>query len=301
MSDAEPSAVVPRTPSPVPVSGPPTVAPVAAFTVDVEDWYQSSVDFDAPISNRVVGNVDRIVALLDEHGVKGTFFVQGLVARRFPGLVQRLAAEGHEVQSHGHTHRPLFGMDPAALRAELQAGRKSVEDAASLAVTAFRAPDFSIVQKNLWALQVLAEEGFRVDSSVFPVRTRRYGISGWKVEPQRLRFPGGTELLEVPVATWGRGRLRLPAGGGGYFRLLPLPALVAALRSCIVSGRPPVVYFHPYEFNRRELDDFRGRVSWPRRLHQGIGRKALEGRVRGVLRAVRFGRLDRVLRTWGLA
>ncbi len=300
MSDAQPGAVLPGTPAPVlrPSAG---AAPLAAFTVDVEDWYQSSFDFDAPISDRVVGNVDRLVALLDEHDVKGTFFVQGLVARRFPSLVQRLVAEGHEVQSHGHTHRPLFGMDRAALRDELDAGRKSVEDAAGRAVTAFRAPDFSIVQENLWALQVLAEEGFRVDSSVFPVRTRRYGISGWKVEPQRLRFPGGTELLEVPVAAWGRGRFRLPAGGGGYFRLLPLTVLAAALKSCIAGGRPPVVYFHPYEFNSRELDEFRGEISWPWRFHQGLGRKALEARVRGVLRAVRFGRLDEVLRNWGLA
>lgn len=278
-----------------------SVAPLAAFTVDVEDWYQSSFDFDAPISGRVVDNVHRVLALLDEHAVKGTFFVQGLVARRFPELVQRLAAEGHEVQSHGHTHRPLFGMDRTALRAELDAARKSVEDAAGLAVTAFRAPDFSIVRGNLWALEVLAEEGFHVDSSVFPVKTRRYGISGWKLEPQRLRFPGGAELLEVPVAAWGRGRFRLPAGGGGYFRLLPLPALVGALRSCLSAGRPPVVYFHPYEFNRRELDDFRGEISWSRRFHQGLGRTALERRVRGILAAVKFGRLDQVLRTWGLA
>ncbi len=278
-----------------------TGSPVAAFTVDVEDWYQSSFDFDAPISDRVVGNVQRLLGLLDAHGVKATWFVQGLVARRFPSLVRTLVDEGHEVQSHGHTHRPLFHMDRAALRAELDAARKSVEDASGQAVTAFRAPDFSIVRDNLWALEVLADSGFRVDSSVFPVRTRRYGIAGWQLGPQQLEFPGGARLLEIPVAAWEAGRFRVPTGGGGYFRLLPLPALVGALRSCVARGRPPVLYFHPYEFNSRELDEFRDRVPWPVRFHQGFGREALTRRVRGVLEALPFGRLDAVLAAGGLA
>jgi polysaccharide deacetylase family protein (PEP-CTERM system associated) len=275
--------------------------PLAAFTVDVEDWYQSSFDFDAPISRRVVDNVERVVGFLDEHALKGTFFVQGLVARRFPALVRGLAEAGHEVQSHGHTHRPLYEMDRVALRAELRAARQSVEDALGAPVTAFRAPDFSIVRENLWALEVLVEEGFCVDSSVFPIRTSRYGIAGWNLAPQRLDFAEGRQLLEVPVAVWEGGPFRVPAGGGGYFRLLPLPVLVAALRSCISRGRPPVLYFHPYEFNSKELEGFRDRVPWRIRVHQGLGREALARRVRGVLQAIPFGRLDAVLAAWGIS
>ncbi|MEP6993947.1 MAG: polysaccharide deacetylase family protein [Acidobacteriota bacterium] len=272
----------------------------AAFTVDVEDWYQSTVDADAAISEQVVGNVDRVLALLDEHGVKGTFFVQGLVAVRFPALVQRLVAQGHEVQSHGHTHRPLFRMDREELRRELDSARKSVEDAGGTSVTAFRAPDFSILRENLWALEVLAEEGFRVDSSIFPLRTARYGIRGWKAEPERFRFSGGAELVEAPVACVGRGDLRLPVGGGGYFRLLPLAVLAGSLRWCVENRRPPVLYFHPYEFNARELDSYRDRVSWSLRLHQGLGREALVRKVHAVLRMLPFGRLDRVLQASGV-
>ncbi len=274
--------------------------PVAAFTVDVEDWYQSSYDPRAAISERVSDNVERVLAVLEEHAVKATFFVQGMVARRFPGMVQRLVALGHEVQSHGDTHRPLFEMDRAGLRRELEAARKSVADAAGCEVTAFRAADFSIRNENLWALEEIAAQGFRVDSSVFPVRLRRYGIAGWASGPQRLRFAGGGELLEVPVATWGEGRLRLPVGGGGYFRLLPLALLLRGLRACIERGRPPVVYCHPYEFNSDELDGYRGRVPWSVRFQQGLGRRALAARMRGVLGALPFGRLDAVLRTWGL-
>ncbi len=275
--------------------------PLAALTVDVEDWYQATVDFDAPISERVVANVDRLLGLLDDCGVKGTFFVQGLVALRFPDLVRRLAAEGHEVQSHGHSHRPLFGMDREALRLELDAARKSVEDAAGVAVSSFRAPDFSILQENLWALDVLAETGFRVDSSIFPIPMRRYGIAGWSCAPTRLRLAGGAELLEVPVSTWGSGRLRVPIGGGGYARLLPLAVLERGLRSCVAAGRPPVVYCHPYEFNADELDAYRDRVPWTLRLHQGLGRRALVRRMRGLFAAMPFGRLDEVLGAWGLA
>lgn len=276
-------------------------APLAAFTVDVEDWYQSTVDFDAAVSERVVKNVDRLLRLLDECGVKGTFFVQGLVARRFPQLVRQLLAEGHEVQSHGYSHRPLFGMDRPTLRRELEAARRSVEDAGGSAVTAFRAPDFSIVSENLWALDLIAQAGFLVDSSVFPVKTRRYGISGWACGPQRLRLDGGAELLEVPVATWGSGRVRLPIGGGGYFRLLPAAILTRGLRSCLAAGRPPVVYLHPYEFNEDEPAEYRDRVAWSLRAHQGLGRRALVLRLRRLFREFSFGRLDRVLAARGLA
>ena len=272
----------------------------AAFTVDVEDWYQSSVDFDAAVSERVVGNVDRVVALLDECGVKGTFFVQGLVAEAFPGMVQRLVSEGHEVQSHGYSHRPLFEMDRTTLQKELERGRKSVEDAAGRPVTAFRAGDFSILRSNLWALEVLAEQGFRVDSSIFPVRMRRYGIEDWESGPQRMRFPNGAEILEVPVSSWGDGNLRIPVGGGGYFRLLPLAILRRGLRS-VARRQPVVVYCHPYEFNSRELADYRDLVPWRLRLHQGVGRNALMRRVRELFAALPFGRLDRVLEGWGLA
>jgi polysaccharide deacetylase family protein (PEP-CTERM system associated) len=282
-------------PSIVPASG-----PLAAFTIDVEDWYQSSVDFDAPISERVVGNVDRVLALLDAHDVKATFFTQGLVAMRFPDLVRRLLAQGHEVQSHGHTHRPLFRMNRAELRAELDTARKSVEDAGGVRVTAFRAPDFSILRENLWALDALAEAGFEVDSSVFPVSTPRYGIRGWTAEPERLRLPEGGTLLEAPVACSGR-TVRLPVGGGGYFRLLPLSVLRRSLQWCVANRRPPVLYFHPYEFNAGEISTYGDRISWSVRMHQGLGRDALIRKVHAMLAVLPFGRLDRVLAAWGFA
>ena len=266
-----------------------------AFTVDVEDWYQSCVDYDAPISERVVGNMETLLGLLDEWRVKGSFFVQGRV---FPRLVRSLVDQGHEVQSHGYSHRPLWGMSRSELREELRRAKQTVEDAAGQEVTAFRAQDFSIGTDNLWALEMLAEVGFQLDSSIFPMRSRNYGIANWELDPHYLVF-NGSRLLEVPVAIWARRPVRIPVAGGGYFRVLPRFLLERGLRAIEASGRPAIVYFHPYEFSMNELDSYPG-ISRRTRLSQGVGRGALAGRLRSVLTNFKFGRMDDVLKAWGV-
>jgi polysaccharide deacetylase family protein (PEP-CTERM system associated) len=293
------SSTNPQVPTLAPVTRP-AGEEVSAFTVDVEDWYQSCVDFDAPITGRVVKNVETILEVLDECGVKGTFFIQGRVAETFPNLPELLVAEGHEVQSHGYSHRPLFAMSRSELREELERARATVEDASGTSVTAFRAQDFSIVRENLWALDVLADVGFEVDSSIFPMRAGRYGIAGWPVGPHFLSTANGGRILEVPVAVWARGSWRFPVAGGGYFRLLPRPFLERGLQSIVASGRPAVVYCHPYEFSTNELADYRGQVSRHLRLSQNLGRAGFAGRIRKLLRALHFGRFDEVLEAWGL-
>jgi polysaccharide deacetylase family protein (PEP-CTERM system associated) len=281
---------------PVPLTPPPAGAPVHAFTVDVEDWYQSTIDYDAPISERVVRNTDRILELLDDAGIRGTFFVQGRVAETFPHMVAGLVAAGHEVQSHGHSHRPLFEMDRHALREELERAKATVEDAAGTPVTAFRAQDFSILATNLWAIEALVDVGFTVDSSVFPIRGPRYGIRGWPVAPHRLSV-NGASLLEAPVAVWARGPVRLPVAGGGYFRVLPRGALERAISSIGDSGRPAIVYCHPYEFAPGELAGH-PELGWRLRRSQGLGRGAFAARMRALLRRLSFGPLGEVLEAW---
>jgi polysaccharide deacetylase family protein (PEP-CTERM system associated) len=279
---------------------PPADAPRNAFTVDVEDWYQSCVDYDAPITERVVRNVDRIVAVLDDCGIKGTFFVQGKVAEAFPGMVESLVAQGHEVQSHGYSHRPLHAMNRAELWHELDRAKKSVEDAAGTRVTAFRAQDFSIHARNLWAFDVLAEVGFETDSSIFAMKSRHYGIANWHVEPHYLVLPGGARILEIPVALWSVAGLRVPVAGGGYFRLLPRRLIERGLRSIGGESRPAILYCHPYEFNASELGEYRN-VSRRLRASQGIGRRTFTTRMRTMLPRFAFGRMDAVLDAWGLA
>jgi polysaccharide deacetylase family protein (PEP-CTERM system associated) len=291
-------------PFPFEIQDAPLVAPGAAagprnaFTVDVEDWYQSCLDYDAPITERVVRNVDRLLEVLDGCGVKGTFFVQGRVAETFPGLVASLVEQGHEVQSHGYSHRPLYSMDRVELREELERAKQTVEDASGTAVTAFRAQDFSVLARNLWAFEVLAEVGFEVDSSIFPMKSRHYGIAKWPLEPHYL-VSAGARVLEIPVAIWSAGRVRMPVAGGGYFRVLPRGVIERGLRSIAAEGRPAVVYCHPYEFNPYELADYR-QVQWRLRTSQQLGRGSFTERVRALLPKFAFGRLDAVLETWGL-
>lgn len=274
--------------------------PRHAFTVDVEDWYQSCLDYDAPITERVVRNMDHLLGVLDACGVKGTFFVQGRVAETFPELVSGLVADGHEVQSHGYSHRPLYAMDRDELREELTRAKETVEDAAGVEVTAFRAQDFSILADNLWALETLAEVGFEVDSSIFAMRSRHYGIADWPLEPHRVVAGDDASILEVPVAVWPFGPLRVPVAGGGYFRYLPRRVIEHGLRSIEASGRPAIVYCHPYEINPRELRDY-PEVPGRLRFTQGVGRRSFESNLRALMRRFQFGRLADVLRTWSIA
>ena len=285
---------------PCPASEPKRSGPMCAFTVDVEDWYQSSVDFDAPITERVVRNCENLLGLLDQRGIKGTFFVQGMVAQAFPSLVRTFIQQGHEVQSHGHSHRPLYQMNRVELERELEFSRKTVEDAAGVRVTTFRAQDFSIRRDNIWALELVAEAGFQINSSVFAMRTKRYGIAGWPAGPARVRLQNGAILLEAPVAVVRYGAICLPVAGGGYFRLIPQGLLFRALSSIIAIGRPAIVYCHPYEFAPDELDEFRGNVSPLFLQYQRLGRRQFAPRVRYLFDALPFGRMDSVLANWGV-
>jgi polysaccharide deacetylase family protein (PEP-CTERM system associated) len=246
----------------------------------------------------VLRNMARVRAVLDEFDIKGTFFVQGRVAETFPRLLQELLAEGHEIQSHGYSHRPLYKMDRAALRTELEYAIKTVEDACGVRVTAFRAADFSIVQENLWALEVLADCGFEVDSSVFPIKTSRYGVAGWEMSPHRVGFRAGGGILEVPVAIATFGRFKLPVAGGGYFRLLPTVVLERAIHKMLSDGRPVILYCHPYEWTPGEMNELRGRVKPFLAFTQSLGRSAFINRMRHLFSTMPFGRFDRVIAGW---
>jgi polysaccharide deacetylase family protein (PEP-CTERM system associated) len=273
---------------------------LCAFTVDVEDWYQSCIDFDAPITERVVKNTERILAILDRRNIKATFFVQGRVAETFPHLLQHLVAEGHEIQSHGYSHRPVNKMDRKELRLELDLARKTIEDACGVRVTAFRAPDFTVDRENIWALEVLVETGFKVDSSIFPIKTRRYGISGYPTVPHWIQLPNGSGIMEVPVAIWSSGKIRIPVAGGGYIRLIP-GIFLERFFSSMMERQPVIVYCHPYEFNIHELEEYyRMNVSKIFLFSQGFGRIFQERKINYLLQILPFGRFDQVLETWRL-
>lgn len=259
----------------------------AVISVDVEDWPQSTWDRSLPITDRAARNTRRLLDILDELGSKATMFVLGRLAETFPEVVREMHRAGHEIASHGWDHQEVFRLSPEEFREDLRRSKGLLEDLTGQAVTGYRAPDFSIVGANLgWALETLAECGFDYDSSIFPIRGRRYGIEGWPTDPVQVELESGRSILEIPVATYhGLGR-DWPLGGGGYFRLLPgFAARRAAAR--VLRSRPFVLYCHPYEFDPREFREIEHAIPWKLRLHQGLGRSRFEGRFRRFVE--RFG------------
>jgi len=265
------------------------------LSVDVEDWYQSTVDDQADISDAFEANTMRVLEALARHDVHGTFFVLGLAARKAPHVVKAIADAGHEVQSHGYGHRSNFDMDEPGLRDDVVRNKALLEDLIGREVFAYRSPAFSVDERNPWVLDVLAETGHRYDSSIFPTKRPRYGIAGYPPAPRLVTTTRGNRIVEAPVAcfTW-LGR-RIPVGGGGYFRLWPYWFLRKAWRRIEAAGRPGIVYMHPYEYNPQQMDAYRDTVSWRTRLHQGLGRKAFPSKVDRLLADFQFGPMREVL------
>jgi polysaccharide deacetylase family protein (PEP-CTERM system associated) len=265
--------------------GPLAFAP-PVISVDVEDWMQSTYDRDLPLSERAAANSDRMLELLDAAGVQGTMFVLGKFAEAFPEAVRRIHAAGHEIGCHGHGHIEIFRQSRADFSADVTRAKQTLEQIIGEPVRGYRAPDFSIVTRTTWALELLGELGFDYDSSIFPVRHRRYGIPGWPDEPVRVALPSGATIVELPIASLRLLGRNLPVGGGGYHRLLPgLVARTAAAR--VMQRRLFVYYCHPYELDPRELWETEHPIPLRLRLHQGLGR----GRFRK--------RLERFLQKFG--
>lgn len=251
-------------------------------TVDVEDWPQSTWDRSLPITERSRANAENVLDLLASRGRKATLFILGKFAERFPDLVRRMHREGHEIASHGYGHVEIFTQSREEFRQDVQRSKSFLEDAIGEAVVGYRAPDFSIVQSSLWALDVLAELGFRYDSSIYPIAHKRYGIASWPVDPVEVRLQSGASIVELPIATVEVLGRRLPIGGGGYHRLFPWPVIRWSLRRTFRQGRAFVAYCHPYEFDPDELSSLPFAIPRRVKLHQGLGRRQL---------AARFGKM----------
>jgi polysaccharide deacetylase family protein (PEP-CTERM system associated) len=225
---------------------------VNALTIDLEDWRQLAHrkitgQFIRPTAD-VVTETDFLLELLARAGVRATFFVLGNVAEAYPGLICRIDAACHEIASHGLTHTLVYRQSIAEFRAETRRAKALLEDTIGRPVVGYRAAEFSITIRSWSALQVLAEEGFRYDSSVFPIAGRRYGVGSAPLGPHTVTTSGGARIVEFPptAVVWcGR---RWPIAGGGYFRVLPYAVTRAALRRVNAEERPGVVYLHPYEF-----------------------------------------------------
>jgi polysaccharide deacetylase family protein (PEP-CTERM system associated) len=255
------------------------------FSCDVEDWYQSSYDFEAPISKRVYTNVQKCLRILDGANVRGTFFVQGLVAEERPEVVKLIDEAGHEVASHGHSHKPVYSMSHSQFFEDLSTSINRIEEITGKKVRGYRAPDFSIFNNTKFAFDVLQECGIEYDSSMFPMRTKRYGNPGCPISPFRVK---GSNLIEFPMSVYSRYGVKIPVAGGGYLRLLPISFVKHSIRSINADGMPFVLYCHPYEFDPEEWQHMNGRISMFRRTHQGLGRNKIPYKINSLLKEFRF-------------
>lgn len=272
------------------------MTPVNGLSVDVEDWFQVGafervIDRSAwdSLDLRVERNCDAILALFDEAGVQGTFFTLGWVAQRCPAMMLRIAAQGHEIASHGWDHARVFTLDRAGFADDLARARKVLEDVTGQSVIGYRAPSFSIDARNPWAHEVLAEAGYRYSSSVAPIVHDHYG---WREAPRfAFRPVAGADLIEIPVTTIEWGGRRMAAGGGGFFRLFPYALSRWALqRVNRHDTRPALTYFHPWE-----IDPEQPRVAqapWRSRLRHYSRLGAMSGKLRRLLGDFAWGRMD---------
>ncbi len=245
---------------PNPISQPDNNSPQSttithAITIDVEDYYHVAAFNDvikpadwATLPSRVELNTNRILELFDEKKIKGTFFILGWVADRYPNIVKLISDQGHEVASHGYSHQLIYRQSQNTFLEETRKSKDILEDLIQKPVTGYRAASYSITRKSLWAVDVLLELGFKWDSSIFPVHHDNYGIPGTPTSAYYLRNSSGEALLEIPLTVATFGNTSVPAAGGGYFRLYPY-FLSRYLFNRATQNRAGVFYLHPWEID----------------------------------------------------
>lgn len=276
-----------------------------ALTIDVEDYHSIvSRDWcgeDMLPTRKVVENTRRLLDRFAERGVLGTFFILGEVAQAYPDLIRQIAAPGHELGVHGFYHRQVFKLDPASFRKEVADAKAIIEDISGQKVLGHRAPAFSIMPQTEWALEVLADAGFRYDSSIFPIKGRRYGWPGFRTDIHEITLPGGKRIIEAPLSTVKMLGRQWPACGGGYIRHFPKFVSRWAMRR-VQRERPAILYMHPYEI---ETDAGPVNTSgMPRRAARGLrrmhrlqlrNRASVEDKVVSLISQFEFAPLARII------
>lgn len=271
-----------------------------ALTVDVEDYFHVTA-FASVIRpehwdnypGRVARNTHRLLELLAERGACATFFILGWVAERFPKLVKQIQQAGHSIGCHGYAHQVIYQGLPEDFRADVQKAKRVLEDLIGCSVRSYRAPSYSITAKSLWALEVLGEEGFEYDSSIFPVVHDHYGISGAPRFPHWKILPSGRRIREFPPSTIRFLGVNLPVAGGGYLRLLPCSVTSWAIRRINeVERQPAMVYVHPWEI---DPDQPRIAAPWFSRFRHYQNLESTEAKMRRLLGEFSFTSMEEIL------
>lgn len=268
-----------------------------AATVDVEDYFQVEAfarvvprgDWDA-MPRRVEANTEQMLDIFARTGRNGTFFTLGWVAERYPALIRRIVAAGHELASHGHAHARVDTQSPAEFAADVTRAKRVLEDTAGVPVHGYRAPTFSIGKRTPWAATILADAGYRYSSSTYPIRHDLYG------DPDAPRTPHRTaegRLWEVPMSTTRMFGRNLPCSGGGFFRLLPYALFRLGIRRINIGERQSALFYtHPWEIDPAQPRiDAAGRLS---RFRHYLNLDRTEGRMERLFREFEWDRMDRV-------
>ncbi|MFT7618964.1 MAG: polysaccharide deacetylase family protein (PEP-CTERM system associated) [Planctomycetota bacterium] len=269
------------------------------MTIDVEDYFQVGVFQDrvrqeewGNFELRVGRNLDRCCEILDEFDIKATFFVLGWVAEQIPDAIKRLAAEGHEVGSHGYNHQPIWKLDPESFQEDIAKSQGILGDILGQAPTCYRAPCFSVTTKTLWALDILHDAGFTHDSSIFPVHHPEYGIPDAPEGLHRIKLPSGGEIVEFPMTVGSLLGKKLAFCGGGWFRLFPYRLTRRSLKRSEAT-RPFVFYLHPWELDpdQPRLHDRTSRLG---RFRHYVNLDRNEDKFRRLLAEFNFGTMKDV-------
>jgi len=231
----------------------------SAMTIDVEDgvsiWMRDLFGEEMPPTGRVLDNMEILLDLFTQHGVRATFFILGEIAAEYPSLVKQIASGGHELGVHGYNHDQIFRLTPEKAREDIHRARDLVEQVSGQPVYGFRAPAFSVSEQTSWVLDIIADLGFRYDSSIIPARTKRYGWPGFNRRIHRMILPGGKSLIEVPLSVDKLLGRTMPACGGGYLRHFPYAVTRRSFLK-IQEDRPVIVYLHPYELDNRRYPGY---------------------------------------------
>ncbi|MGE5807258.1 MAG: XrtA system polysaccharide deacetylase [Ignavibacteria bacterium] len=224
-----------------------------AMTVDLEDWHHSvdSIPFEDwyKYESRVEKNTYKILECFKDAGLKATFFALGYIAEKYPDLIKEISSLGHEIATHGHSHRLIYRLTPEEFRKDLKRSVDAIENIIQQKVLGFRAPYWSITEESLWALDILQEEGMLYDSSIFPIKTYLYGISGSPVYPYIIKENNGKKLFEFPPSTISVFSRKIPVAGGFYMRLFPYWFINSGIKKINKEGQSAIIYIHPPEFD----------------------------------------------------
>lgn len=265
-----------------------------AFTVDVEDWYHGIADekIRASAERRLDYGLGRLLDILAEYEVKGTFYWLGPAAVEHPYLVRQVADAGHEIGCHGWLHELVYTMSPQRFREETRKACDALANLTGKPVISYRAPYFSITRKSLWALEILIELGFQYDSSIFPVRNWRYGIPDFPQQPQQIDTPSGS-IYEVPVSVRPIFNYNLPVSGGSYFRLYPYRVTQNNFLALEQQNLPVVFYIHPWEL---DPDHPPVPLNWKERLTHYVNFHSTTPKLRRLLEEFAFAPLGEVFK-----